>query len=59
MIEPEAKIKTKAAGMDDSNAKKCKLASTLSICVQCDEPFYDGDADRCKYHSGMRKTLSN
>lgn len=50
-LEPEAKIKARSA-MSQENTKKRKLASTLSICVQCDETFYEGSTEKCRYHYG-------
>lgn len=51
-LEPEAKVKARSAEINPENPKKRKPASTLSICVQCDETFYEGGTEKCKYHYG-------
>lgn len=56
MIEPKGKVRDEADGAlrGQRNTKKRKLASTLSICVRCDEAFQEGTADRCRYHDGTK-----
>ena len=61
LIEPKAKVDGKAEGGDPRsgpNPKKRKLASTLSICVQCGQAFHEGTTDRCRYHDGTKWQLA-
>ncbi|KAL6702176.1 hypothetical protein J3F84DRAFT_356992 [Trichoderma pleuroticola] len=39
----------------EESSKKRKPESTIAICVQCDQPFYEEDNDETSYvhHDGM------
>jgi hypothetical protein len=53
MLEPQGVQKAKnSTGTGSADAKKRKPTSTLSICVQCGEPFYEDSNRGCRYHSG-------
>jgi hypothetical protein len=52
VLEPGAKVKARSIGMSQPDTKKRKRTPALSICVQCDEPFYEDSQEKCRYHSG-------
>lgn len=59
LLEPGAKTKAKSAAMSGTDSKKRKPISTLSICVQCDEPFYEDSTEKCRYHYGKSRFYSS
>ncbi|QYS97456.1 hypothetical protein H0G86_004688 [Trichoderma simmonsii] len=51
-----AKVASYAKRLDqEESSKKRKPESTIAICVQCDQPFYEEDNDEtsCVHHDGL------
>jgi hypothetical protein len=50
---------TATAG-DQQGGTKRKAQSTIKVCIQCQEPFYEEDNNdkACRYHDGMCDIIS-